>query len=160
MMYPSLCNFTLMDPLNTTDSSPCTCHLSSLACLTLVHSDRLPSCSLWRLHRSLTPDGNLSLALSRLIGIELHGEEFSSVMILRRDPSHRTFRTCANLKCTCTLPLFPFVQFKYGHTQTDRHTHMSCNAVTLVWGSLSLAPNILTNRLLIESRPCNGSKTA
>jgi len=27
--------------------------------------------------------------------------------------------------------------------QTDRHTHASCNAVTLVWGSLRLAP---TNR--------------
>ena len=24
--------------------------------------------------------------------------------------------------------------------QTDRHTHVSCNAVTLVWGSLRLAP--------------------
>ena len=27
-------------------------------------------------------------------------------------------------------------------TQTDRHTHASCNAVTLVWGSLRLAPII------------------
>jgi len=31
-----------MDPLNATDSSPCTRRLSSLACLTSVHSDHLP----------------------------------------------------------------------------------------------------------------------
>ena len=46
-MDQSLSNSTLMGPLNTTDSSPCTRHLSSLARLTLVHSDCLPSCSLW-----------------------------------------------------------------------------------------------------------------
>ena len=28
----------------------------------------------------------------------------------------------------------------YVRTQTDIHTHASCNAVTLVWGSLRLAP--------------------
>ena len=61
-----------------------------------------------------------------------------------------SFSTCANLKCTCTF-VYPFVQFKvlaYGHTyvskQTDRHTHASCNAVPLVWGSLRFAPTILT----------------
>ena len=35
-----------------------------------------------------------------------------------------------------------FVQFKflvYGRIRTDAHIHVSCNAVTLVWGSLRLA---------------------
>ena len=35
----SLSNFMPMDPLNSTDSSPCTLHLSSLACLTWIPSD-------------------------------------------------------------------------------------------------------------------------
>ena len=86
---------------------------------------------------------NLSLALSRFIGVELHGEE-SSVAV------HRTehFSTCANLKVR--VPSFPFVQFKfsvYGHTQRDKRTHASCNAVTLVWGSLRLAPMIVDNKI-------------
>ena len=69
-----------MDPLNATDSSSCTLRLSSLASLTSVRSDRLPSCSLWR-RRSLAvalssrSRRNLSLALSRFISVELHGEE-------------------------------------------------------------------------------------
>ena len=46
-MDPSLSNSMPMDPLNVTDSSPCKRRLSSLACLTSVRSDRLPSCSLW-----------------------------------------------------------------------------------------------------------------
>ena len=46
-MDPSQSNSTPMDPLNATDSPPCTRHLSSLACLNSVCSDRLPSCSLW-----------------------------------------------------------------------------------------------------------------
>ena len=44
---PHCVTATLMDPLNATDSPPCTRHLSSLACLNSVCSDRLPSCSLW-----------------------------------------------------------------------------------------------------------------
>ena len=77
-MDPSLSNSTPMDPLNTTDSSPCTLRLSTLASLTSVRSDRLPSCSLWRRRCSLAIvlssrfRRNLSLALS---SVELHGEE-------------------------------------------------------------------------------------
>ena len=47
------------------------------------------------------------------------------------------------------VPSFLFVQFKflvYGLTNTDRHTHASCIAVSLVWGSLRLA-------LLIQAVP-------
>ena len=43
----------------------------------------------------------------------------------------------------CVIPLYPFVQLKfpvYGHTQTYKHTHATRNAITLVWGSLRLAP--------------------
>ena len=86
-MDPSLANSTQMDLLNATkDYSLCTHRLSSLACLTSVFSDRLRSCSSpW--HRRCSPAypfllsrvsrRNLSLALSRFIGIELHGEKFS-----------------------------------------------------------------------------------
>ena len=46
--------------------------------------------------------------------------------------------------CKVEMPLFPFVKlnFRYmgANRQTDRHTHASRNAVTLVWGSLRLAP--------------------
>ena len=56
-MDPSLSNSTLMDPLNATDSSLCMHRLSlSLACLTSVRSDRVPSCSYWCQHCSLAPD--------------------------------------------------------------------------------------------------------
>ena len=48
---------------------------------------------------------------------------------------HSSFSTCAKLKCT-----YLFVN---GHTQTCKHTHASCIAVSLVWGSLRLAPIIL-----------------
>ena len=63
----------------------CTCCLSSLACLTSVCSDLLRSWSLWRQCYSLAvalssrSRHNLSLALSRFISVELHGEESSAV---------------------------------------------------------------------------------
>ena len=116
--------------------------LSSLACLTSVCSDHLPSCSLWRRHCSLAPD---AICLSHSVNSSALSY---TVRILCRNPLHRTlknFSTCANLKCT--LPSFLFVQLKfsvYGHTQTDRHTHASCNAVTLVWGLLRLFPITVT----------------
>ena len=49
---------------------------------------------------------------------------------------------------------YPFVQFKisvYGLTDGRPDIHASCNAVTLVWGSLRLAP-IITN-VRPQSRP-------
>ena len=61
----------------------------------------------------------------------------------------------------------------YVRRQTDIHTHASCNAVTLVWGSLRLAPinyrtaqdhtyflnkvNIMILLLLQEKAPCVNS---
>ena len=45
---------------------------------------------------------------------------------------------CTNLKCTCTFVSFIQLKFSvYGHTQTYIHTHASCNAIPLVWGSLN-----------------------
>ena len=63
-----------------------TCRLSSLAFLTSVCSDLLHSCYLWRrcsLAVALSSHSrcNLSFALSRFIGIELHGEESSVTFI-------------------------------------------------------------------------------
>ena len=81
-MDTSLSNYTLMDLLNTTDSSPCTLRLSSLACFISVRSDRLlfllrRRCSLAvpLSSRSRRPEAILSLAISRFISDELHGEE-------------------------------------------------------------------------------------
>ena len=80
--------------------------VSSLACLTSVRSDRLPSCSLWRRRCSLAPDAIcLSYSVDSSALSLIHGEG-SSIAI------HRT-GTCGNLKCTCSQPSFPFVQFKF-----------------------------------------------
>jgi len=59
------------------------------------------------------------------------------------DPSHRTlksFSMCATLKCTCTFVSVRSIWYMASRMQTDIHTHASCNAVMLVWGSLRLAP--------------------
>ena len=134
---PSLSNFTPMDPLNTTDSSPCTLRLSSLASLTSVRSDRLPSCSLWRRRCSLAVYSpflslytHLSFALSRFISIELHGME--------------SF-VAQKFQHVCKFEMHVYLHFrsfnlKFRYMAANRHTHTSCNVVTLVWGSLRLTP--------------------
>ena len=114
-------NSMLMDPLNATDSLPCMCRLSlSLACLTSVCSDHLPSCFVWRRRCSLAPD---AICL-------LHSVDSSALSYTVRSPlsqsigiAQNSFSACTNLKSM--LPLFPFVQLKfsvYDHTQTDRQT--------------------------------------
>jgi len=119
-MDPSLSNSLAIDPLNATDSSLCVRCLSSLPCLTSVHSDCLPSCSLWCWHCSLAPD---AICLS-------HSVDSSALSYtVRSPPSHRTL---AHVQIwNVRVPSFPFVQFKfsvYGHTyacrQTDIHTHV------------------------------------
>ena len=47
------------------------------------------------------------------------------------------FSKCANLKCT-----YPFIQFKFsGYMATRTYdTHVSSNAVPLVWGLLRFVP--------------------
>ena len=87
--------------------------LSSLACLTSVCSD-LRSWSLWRRRCSL------AVALS-----------------------YRSRRNLSRTQCVARVQKsYPFVQFKYIRYMVGRtgHTHASRNAVTLVWGSLRLAP--------------------
>ena len=146
-MEPSLSNSTLMAPLNTTESSLCTLCLSSLGCLTLVRSDRLPSCSLWRWRCSLAVALSSHSRRSRCpeaICLS-HSVDSSALSYTVRSPSsHRTLKALARVQnWNARVPLFPFVQFKfsvYGLTQTDRHTHASSNAVPLVWDSLRLAP--------------------
>ena len=100
-MDPSLSNSTPMDSLNATDSSPGTGRLSSLACLTSVRSDHLPSCSLWCRCCSLAPN---AICLS-------HSVDSSALSYTVRSPPSRSiaqnilksFSTCTNLKCTCTF---------------------------------------------------------
>ena len=91
-------------------------HLSSLACLTSVRSDCLLSCSLWRWHCCLTPDSNLSLMLSRLIGVELHSEEFSVVI-------HCTEHLPQVQIWNVRIHSFPFVQFKFRYMATRKQTY-------------------------------------
>ena len=125
-MDPSLYNSTPIDILNATeDSSPCTHHLSSLACLTSARSNCICSCSLWcqccslAIAFSFHSRRYLSLALSRFISVELHSEKYSVVFIAQN------FSTCANLKCTCTF----FCLFNLNflclttHTRKDMHTY-------------------------------------
>ena len=99
-MDPSLSNSTPMDPLNTTDSSPCTLHLSSLACLTSVCSDRLLFAP--ALQSSSSPFLSLqthAISLSRSV-------DSSALSYTVRSPSStvvKCFSTCTNLKCMCTF---------------------------------------------------------
>ena len=126
-MDPSLCNSMLMDPLNATDSSQCTHRLSmSLACLTSVCSERLPSCFLWRRHCSLAPD---TICLSHSVD--------SSVLcytvrtgVLSCDPSasHRTLKALAhvqiwNLRYLCFRAFNKNFQYMVTRKQTDRQTY-------------------------------------
>ena len=133
-----------MDPLNATDSLPCMCRLSlSLACLTLVCSDHLPSCFLWRQCCSLAPN-----AICLLCSVDSSALSYT----VRSPPSQsigiaqNSFSTCTNLKSM--LPSFPFIQLKfsvYGHTQTDRQTYtrvLQCSHASVVLGLLRLTPII------------------
>ena len=74
-MDPSISNTTPMDPLNMTDSTPCTLRQSSLASLTSARSDRLPSCSLWRRRCSLAVALSSRFRRNLSLSVELHGEE-------------------------------------------------------------------------------------
>ena len=108
---------------------------------TSVRSDRLPFCSLWHRRCSLAvalsyrSRRNLSLALSRFISIELHSEES---FVTQKFQYVCKFEMQVYLRfCLSNL------NFRYmtSRTYADRHTHASCNVVTLVWGSLRLTPN-------------------
>ena len=100
-IHPSLSNPTLMDQLNATDSSPCMCRLSSLACLTLVCSDRLPV--------SLAPA--LQSSSSPFLSLQTHSVDSSALSYtVRSPPSHLVMfsrSTAQNIKETSAR-----VQFK------------------------------------------------
>ena len=67
---------------------------------------------------------NLSLPLSRFMGVELHGEE-SSIAIYCTEL--KSFSMCANLKCTCTFvpvhSIWIFSIWPHTNRQTDRRTY-------------------------------------
>ena len=130
-----------MDPLNATDSSPCMCCLSlSLACLTSVHSDHLPSCFLWRRHCSLASD---AICLLRSVDSSALSYTVKSLPSQSIGIAQNSFSTCTILKSVTFVSVHSIKIFSiwpHANRQTDRHTHMSCNAVMLVWGSLRLAP--------------------
>ena len=126
-MDPSLSNSTPMDPLNATDSSPCTCRLSSLgclACLTSVRSHRLPSCSLWCWRCSFVPN---AICLS-------HSVDSSVLSYTMRNPPLpsivlNSFSTCTNLKYTrtfvsvCSIKIFGI--WPHADRQTDIHMRLA-----------------------------------
>ena len=126
-MDPSLSNSTPMDPLNTTDSSPCMLRLSSLASITSVRSDYLPSCSLWRRRCSLAVAlSSCSKCNLSLVSVELHGEE--------------SF-VAQNFQHVCKFEMHVYLcfrlfnlNFRYmtSRTYADRHTHVSCNVIKLL----------------------------
>ena len=114
-----------MDLLNATDSSPCSYvdRLSSLACLTLVRSDCLFSCSLWRRLYSLAPD---AICLSHSVDSSALSYTVRNLPSYSVDLSHRSFSTCATLKCTCTFvsirSIKIFGTWPHVRRQTYRHT--------------------------------------
>ena len=111
---PLLSNSTLMDPLNVTNSSPCTCHLSSLACLTSVCSDCLPSCSLWCQRCSLAPD---AICLS-------HSVDSSALSYTVRSLSLRSIAQNKNLYHICKFEMYVELEFST-RKQTDLHTRLA-----------------------------------
>ena len=121
---PHCVTATLMEPLNATDSSLCTYRLSSLACLTSVCSDRLPSCSLWR-HCSLAPNAIClshsvdSLALNYMYTVRSPPSWSIAQNILK------SFSTCANLKCTCTFVKLYMATSKQTYTRFLQCSHAS-----------------------------------
>ena len=129
----SLSSSTPMDSLNTTDSSPCTLRLSSLASLTSVRSDCLPSCSLWRRRCGLAVYSPF---------LSLYTQSALSYTVWSPS-SHISFSTCANLKCTYTFVSVRSIKIFgiWPHVRRQTYLHVpSSNVVTLVWGSLRLAP--------------------
>ena len=118
-MDPSLCNSTLMDPLNVTDSSSCTGRVVYQALPRSTPIAFLPVLS-WRWCCSLATD-----AICLLHSVD------SSVLsyTVKSPPSWSIAQKIKKLVCVqiwnVRVPSFPFVQFKllvYGHTITDRQT--------------------------------------
>ena len=116
-MDPSLSNSMPMDPA--TDFPLCMRCLSSLSCLISVHSDRLPSCCLWRQHRSLavqpfplTPD---AICLSHSVdssALSYTVRSPSCIQSISVDSSHRHDRTqIKKLQHVCKFVYLHFRSF-------------------------------------------------
>ena len=162
-MDPSLSNSTPMDLLNVTEDSQCTHHLSSLACITLVCSDHLCSCSLSRWPCNLAvalssqSKRNLFLTLSRFISVELDSE--GSIVSTALNVNFEELWHACNIEMyvyLCTFVQFTFLV--YGHTYVCKQAskqasiHASCNAVPLVWSSFRLTPKILQDSLFYHTK--------
>ena len=117
------------------------CSLTSVG-FTQARPNRLHSCCLWRRRCSLAVAlssrfrRNLSVALRRSIGVELHSEE-SSVSLSRLFCQLFEFwRALARVQIwNVHVNGYPFVQFKfsvYGLTYVDRHTHVLQCSLTSV----------------------------
>ena len=108
-------------------------YVSSLACPTSVCSDRLPSCSLKCSLAVAFPLTLNTICLSHSVG--LHGEE-TSVAFSRSIGVNFEALIRAQIwnVCICSF------NFKFSVYGLTAYTHVSCNAVPLVWGTLRLAP--------------------
>ena len=110
-------------------------------------------CVIWRYHLwAACPCLSwFTVAFSRSIIVELDSEwSITSTFT-------QNVRALAHVQIwNVRAPWYPFIQFKflvYGLTyRTYIHVHAICNAVTLVWGSLRLAPPILPLLLQITNK--------
>ena len=120
--------------------------LSSLACLASSCFIALHLCT----HTHCLSRLACLAAGCSTFGVELHGEDSSvafsrSISVELVDGFHcvltctelKSFSTCANLKSMCTFISIRLIKifgiWPYGPKQvTNQHTHVSCNAVTLV----------------------------
>ena len=155
MMDPSLCNFTPMDPLNATDFSPCTCRLSSLACLTSARSALIAF-----LPVLFGTGAAVLLQMQSVCRTQyIHRRWVTRWGVLRCNPSHRTLKsisTCANFEMYVYLHFHSFnLNFRYMATckQTDIHTRLAmqscfCGAHS---GSLQLCSKFCK---LLQLRKC------
>ena len=94
---------------------------------------------------------NTALAFSRSIGMELD----SAGSTVSTCTGTTSFKTCTNLKCTCTF-IYLFVQFKSSvHGWLYAYTR-----APLVWGSLRLAPITVTCTCIISQVTHNVRSTS
>ena len=119
-----------------------------LVWLTSVRSDRLPSCSLWCLCCSLTPE---AICLS-------HSVDSSALSYtVRSPPSQSITQNIARVQIwNVCVPSFPFVEFKfsvYGHTYADRQTYthiLQCSHASV--GFTQACPNYIVEMTLKQMK--------
>ena len=150
-----------MDLLNATeDSSLCMCRLAQPALPISVCSDH---CSLWhrrcslRLYQQpfpLTPDAICLLHSVDLLALNYTVRSPLSHLVdpslWRRDPLALNMNIMLQHVCKFDVSIRSILNLYMGIW--CRHTHASCNAVPLVWGSVRLIPIIIIEKRILRTR--------